>query len=127
MVWFGNTYPSTSGEVIPSHGALVMDIAYGSHMIKGCFLVVKGAGLSLLGCDWLRKIKLNRGEIKPMRGQCAGDVIKKYPDVIGAELSTLQGVTLKLSIDPNATPRFIKPTAVPCPIVEKAEKGLERL
>ncbi len=40
-------------------GAENVNIAYGNQMAEACLFVVKGTGPSLLGRDWLSKIKLN--------------------------------------------------------------------
>nr|XP_055046280.1 LOW QUALITY PROTEIN: uncharacterized protein K02A2.6-like [Misgurnus anguillicaudatus] len=116
-----------TGEIIPVVGAMAVNIAYGSQEAGARLLVVKGAGPSLLGRDWLSKLQLNWGEIKLIRQRSADEVIAKYSDVFKDELGTLKGTRVKLSVDPNATPRFFKPRTVPYAMRHKVEKELERL
>ncbi len=116
-----------TGEIIPIRGAVNVNIAYGNQVAEARLLVVKGTGPSLLGRDWLSKIKLNWGEIRLIRGLCADDVVARYPDVFKDELGTLRGTTVKLCVEPNAIPRFFKPRSVPFAMKHKVEKELERL
>lgn len=43
------------------------------------------------------------------------------------ELGTLKGMTVKLHVDPEATPRFFKPRSVPYAMKGKVEEELGRL
>ncbi len=104
-----------------------VNIAYGNQAAEARLLVVKGTGPSLLGRDWLSKIKLNWGEMRIIKGLCAEDVVARYPDVFKDELGTLRGTTVKLCVEPNAIPRFFKPRSVPFAMKHKVEKELERL
>ncbi|XP_056118298.1 uncharacterized protein K02A2.6-like [Rhinichthys klamathensis goyatoka] len=121
------TLRTYTGEIIPVMGATEVTIAYGSQAAEARLLVVKGTGPSLLGRDWLSKIQLNWGEIRLIKGLCAGDVVARYPDVFKDELGTLRGTTVKLCVEPNATPHFFKPRSVPYAMKHKVEKELERL
>lgn len=116
-----------TGEIIPVVGAVKVNIAYGSQAAEARLLMVKGKGPSLLGRDWLSKIQLNWGEIRLIKGLCARDVVARYPEVFKDELGTLRGTTVKLCVEPNATPRFFKPRSVPYAMKYKVEKELERL
>ncbi|KAL7874784.1 hypothetical protein SRHO_G00057540 [Serrasalmus rhombeus] len=55
------------------------------------------------------------------------DVLQRYSEVFRDELGTLKGMTVKLHIDPNATPRFYKPRVVPYAMKQKVEEELEHL
>ncbi|RXN04191.1 putative protein K02A2.6-like protein [Labeo rohita] len=116
-----------TGEIIPILGAVTVKVAYGSQRADARLLVVKGTGQSLLGWDWLSKIKLNWGEIRLIRGLHAEDVVAKYPAVFKDELGTLKGTFVKLCVEPSATPCFFKPRSVPFAMKHKVEKELERL
>ena len=89
------------------------------------FVIAKGGGPSLLGRDWLRKIKLDWHEIK--YAHTTEDILQRYSDVFREELGTLKGVTVKLHVDPDAAPRFFKPRVVPYAMKSKVEEELERL
>lgn len=82
-----------------------VNIAYGSQAAEARLLVVKGTGPSLLGRDWLSKIKLNWGEIRLIKGFCTEDVVERYLNVFKDELGTLG----TLCMEPNAIHHFFKP------------------
>lgn len=52
------------------------------------------------------------------------DILKQYSDMFRDELDTL---SVKLHVDPEATPRFFKPRSVPYAMKGKAEEELKRL
>lgn len=92
---------------------------------KARLVLAKGSGPSLLGCDWLHTIPLNRHDIKYV--QKTEDNLKQYNDVFWDELGTVKEVTIKLHVDPETTPRFFKPRSVPYSMKGKVEEELERL
>ena len=71
-------------------------------------LVVGGDGPSLLGHDWLSKIKLNWKELHHIDQTklTLEDVLDKHSQVFREELGMVRGVTAKLHIDPQARPKF---------------------
>ena len=54
-------------------------------------------------------------------------VIDKYSEVFEGGLGTLRGVTAKIHIDPQVTPRFYSPRPVPYAWRQKVEAELDRL
>ncbi|XP_059808999.1 uncharacterized protein LOC132382615 [Hypanus sabinus] len=91
-------------QPIPHLGVLYVDNS-------ARLVIAKGSGPSLLGRDWLRKIRLNWHEIK--YAHTMKDSLQRYSDVFRDELGTLKGVTVKLHVNPEAAPRFFKPRLVP--------------
>ncbi|XP_024921034.1 uncharacterized protein K02A2.6-like [Cynoglossus semilaevis] len=114
-----------TGQPIPHLGVLKVSIAVSDQRAEGRLVVAQGSGPSLLGRDWLRKIKINWHEVKYMR--TTEDILQQYSEVFRDELGTCKGMTVKLHIDPNATPRFYKPRVVPYAMKQKVEEELERL
>jgi hypothetical protein len=114
-----------TGECIPLLGAIEVDVMYEGQSVTVKLLVVDGEGPSLIGRDLLKKIRLNWGEIMHMR--VVGDILSKHADVFKDELGTLRGTTVKLTVDPNAKPRFCKPRTVPYAMKAKVEAELDRL
>ncbi|XP_048860098.1 uncharacterized protein K02A2.6-like isoform X1 [Brienomyrus brachyistius] len=114
-----------TGQSIPHLGELHVHMCTGGQRAAVRLVVAKGSGPSLLGRDVLRKLQLNWQEIKFVR--TVEDILQKYSDVFRDELGTLKGVTVKLHVDPNATPRFFKPRSVPYAMKSKVEEELERL
>ena len=90
-------------------------------------LVVKGNGPSLLGRNWLTKLRLNWQEIFSVRtNHSLESLLKQYEGVFKDELGTLKGIEAKLHVDPQAKP-FYKARTVPFALREKVEQELERL
>ena len=114
-----------TGQAIPHLGVLDVSISVGGQRAQGRFVIAKGGGPSLLGRDWLRKIKLDWHEIK--YAHTTEDILQRYSDVFREELGTLKGVTVKLHVDPDAAPCFFKPRVVPYAMKSKVEEELERL
>ena len=62
-------------------------------------LVIKGNGPSLLGRDWLHKLRLNWQEINTVRGwDLSQELLKKHPSVFNGGLGTLRGMKAKILI-----------------------------
>jgi len=92
-------------------------------------LVIAESGPSLLGRDWLAKLKLNWKEICHM-GQSTSDlqeIIDKHSSVFQEKLGEVVGVTAQLNVLPNVQPCFYRPRPVPYALRDKVEKELKRL
>ena len=59
-----------------------------------------GDGPSLLGCDWLSKIRLNWAEVYHTQ-QSAQDILDRHQTVFSSELEMVigTGITAKLHVD----------------------------
>ena len=77
-----------TGQPIPHLGMLYVDISAGGRKANARLVVAKGSGPSLLGCDWLRKIRLNWHEIK--YACTTEDMLQRYKEVFREELGTLK-------------------------------------
>ena len=91
-------------------------------------LVVGGSGPSLLGRNWLQKLKLDWQEIWRIQ---PGKTLKQIPDrhkaVFKDELGELKGSQAKIYVNPEAQPHFHKARPVPFALKIKVEQELERL
>lgn len=63
-----------------------MDCAAEGQKATSRLVVAKGRGPSLLGCDWLRKIRLKWHEIKYVH--TIEDILQRLSDVFRDELGT---------------------------------------
>ena len=54
-------------------------------------------------------------------------LLQKYDELFRDELGTLKGITARLVVDENATPKFFKPRPVPYAIRGAIEQDLDRL
>ena len=88
--------------------------------------MVQDSGLSLLGRDWLMKIRLDW--LNRLSASTAlEDVLEWQAGLFNIELCTLKGVKVSLSVKPAAQPRFCKARYVPFLFKDKIESELARL
>lgn len=123
-----------SGESLPVEGTMQVKVTYeGQAVVDMPILVVKGSGLSLLGRDWLSKIKLNWKTICNIRRsgekeELALEVILDRHQAVSKEgLGTIKNFEAKIVVDADAKPVFSKARSVPYAYRSKVEKELERL
>ena len=92
-------------------------------------IVVAGSGPSLLGRNWLGKIRLDWKAIKVVRdtNTALADLLDHHRRVFADELGKLKGHTAKIHVDPGAQPRFCKARTVPYAMRSKVEAELQRL
>ena len=94
-------------------------------------LVVAGIGPSLMGRDWLYKLKPNLGifhtSIHVGMDNHIQKLLSRHSELFKDELGLMKGVTVKLYVDPSATPRFFRPRSVPYALCGRVEQELERL
>ena len=99
-----------TGEGIPVVGQLTVKVRYQGQEEELPLVVVAGDGPSLLGRDWLAKLKLEWKHIFNMHAQeTLQDVLEPHDAVFKPELGKIKGVEAKLHINPEAQPRFYKP------------------
>ena len=105
-----------------------MNSKYEDHKSKLSVLVVKGQGPCLLGQNWMSELKLNWKVIGQVEArEDIQVVIDKYSEVFEGGFGTLRGVTAKIHIDPQVTPRFYHTRPVPYAWRQKVEAELDRL
>ena len=79
--------------------------------------VVKGSGPSLLGRDWLLKIKLNwdKLQLNYVRPKALKleDILNRHNVLFKDELGRVQSTQAKLHVDPHSQPKFFRPRPIP--------------
>ena len=119
-----------TGQELDVQGSVTVDVTYGSQSEKLPLLVVAGNGPSLLGRDWLQKIRLDWRALHHLRTSPPTKlqtILDQHSDVFKDELGRVKGVTATIVIDPKAQPRFCKPRSVPFALRAKVEQELSRL
>ena len=109
-------------------GTLLVSVEHNDQKEQLDLLVVSGAGASLVGREWMSKIKLDWQQLNHL--QASSDlktVLSRHAALFNDELGLVEGVTATIHIDPKAQPRFCKPRSVPYALRNKVEKELERL
>ena len=121
------TYTS---EELKVEGCITVDAVYGSQRETLSLLVVAGNGPSLLGRDWLLRIRLDWQSLH--RLQAASPihlraVLDSHSAAFKDELGRMTNVKAKIFLNPEAQPRFCKPRSVPFALRAKVNSELERL
>ena len=120
------TYTS---EVVSVKGELDVQVQYEQQSCQLSLLVVHGSGPSLIGRDWMSKIKFNWADIK--RTQCQNEelcsLISKYPEVFKDKLGTMVNFKATLNLKSTAKPKFFRPRSVPFALRDSIEAELARL
>ena len=113
-----------SKEPIPVLGSTQTTVSYEADLP---LVIVKGEGPTLLGRNWLQKIRLNWNRIHYTPSKGLQDLLEKYDTVFQEGLGTFRGYEAKLHVDPNATPRFFKAQTLPYSLRDKVGEELTRL
>ena len=118
-----------TGESIEIVGAIDVEVEFKGQLEQLCLHVVKGDGPTLLGRDWLRKIKLDWKEMHSVHASPPDleSILTRHSAVFKDELGTLRGTSARMHIDRQATPRFCRARPVPYSLRSKIVKELERL
>uniref|UniRef100_H3B9C2 ribonuclease H n=1 Tax=Latimeria chalumnae TaxID=7897 RepID=H3B9C2_LATCH len=111
-----------TGEKVNILGATQITVMYQGKAKELPLVVVTGSGPNLLGRDWGPVYQVTQSSHKTLQ-----DVIAKHEMVFKEELGTLQGTTVKIYIERNATPHYFKPRSVPYATKPKAEAELDCL
>ncbi len=121
-----------TGERISVLGQITLRVSFQQQNQSLALLVVPGTGPTLLGRDWLEKIKIDWQSINLLRQvtpqQSVQQVLDHYPTVFNGELGEIPGSsTVTLHVDPSKQPRFFRATPVPYSLRTKMEEELTRL
>ena len=91
-------------------------------------IVVAGTGPSLLGRDWLQKIRLDWQRLNQIRtAETMQHLLERHADVFKDELGLVEAAPAKIHVDPSAQPHFCKPRTVPYALKGKVGQELEWL
>ena len=90
-------------------GSISVQVCYEGQQEELPLLVVRGTGGSLLGRNWLQKIRLDWQEIHQLQQIPAlQETLKRYAKVFENELGEIKGMEVRIDVDPQARPRFCK-------------------
>ena len=89
-------------------------------------MVVEGDGPPLFGRNWIQQITLDWKEIGMVTTNL-DSLLQRYHSLFKDELGTMVGVTAKLNVKPNATPKFCRARAAPYALRDVIEKDINRL
>lgn len=124
------TLKTYTGERIAVEGTISVEVAYERQRARLNLLVVAGDGPSLLGRDWLQRLRLNWSQLHYVPSSSSTrvqEVLDRHPDVFKEELGMLRGTTAKIQLNPSAQPKFYRARPVPYALRAKVEHELDRL
>ena len=99
------TLRTYTGQPLQVSGQITVDVSYHSQQETHILYVVKGAGPSLLGREWLKDIRLDWKGIATSVNQinCVScqSLLNQYLEVFRNELGTLCSTQAHLEVQPN--------------------------
>ena len=93
-----------SGEELEVLGQMTVTVGYQTQLHRLSLVVVRGSGPSLLGRDWLCKLKLDWGQLHLLRSMTTTplkEILGRHAAVFRDELGTISGETAKIYADPT--------------------------
>ena len=104
-----------SGELIEVLGSISVSKCYKTQCRHLSLLVAPTYGPVLFSCDWLNAIMLDWKQLHHIHSIChkaLQDVLDQYSSLFKEGIGTLQGVTVKIHIQPDSHPCFFRPRVV---------------
>ena len=109
-------------EPLEVKGALTATVVYGNQRAKLEHVVVAGDSPSLLGRNWLWKIRLEIRSIITLE-----QIFERHEDIFKEDLGLVKSAPAKIHINSTAQPKFCKARTVPYALKERVELELEKL
>jgi len=121
-----------TGESLVVKGSILVLVQYQDQEAKLPLTVVAGSGTSLMGRDWLEKLRLDWQSlcvfnVRPTAGASLADVLESHEDVFNDTLGLIKGTAAKLHVDPSIPPQFCPARSVPYALRDKVSQELDRL
>ncbi|XP_064476854.1 uncharacterized protein K02A2.6-like [Ornithodoros turicata] len=113
-------------------GSATVNACYKGRQERLRVVVVKGAGVSLLGRDWFKalgiEVKIHRLDagVKNL-GSSTTPVLRKYAKVFQPGLGKSKGPPVRVEVEPTAQPKFYKARPVPFALLPKVDEALDKL
>ena len=119
---------TVTGEKVPVLGELEVSVQPNGQDLVLSLLVMDGNGPMLMGRNWLSRIKLDWPRVCHMaQPQSVSQLLSQYNDLFQPGIGTLRNYEAKLDVDPDATPKFFKPRAVPYSLRPISRQELDKL
>lgn len=122
-----------SNNHIPVIGSAKVNVEYDSQIVEDLPLtIVKGPGQTLLGVDWLRKIKLDWSNIFQVDKQeydqtSLTELLSQFEEVFKEGEGTVKNVKASLLLKPGSQPKFCPPRQIPFALKAGVEQEIRRL
>ena len=117
-----------TGETIKVIGEANVEVTLDDQREKLSLLIVDGDVPSLLGRDWLRKLRVNWFQLNQIRhNEELQSILDNHRSVFKEDLGHIRGTRASIPVDPMASPRFFRARTVPFALREKVEQEIIRL
>ena len=116
-----------TGEVIRVLGEIQVEVSLNHQKENLSLLIVEGDGPSLLGRDWLQKVKLDWCKIHHMSETKLHTILGNHSSVFKDELGCMKDIKAKIYVEENGIPKFCRARRVPSALRQKVSQELERL
>ena len=106
-----------TGELIQTLREIEVTVQYKGQERKLSLLVVTGKGPSLLGCDWLKYLKLDWSQLNHLSttgiSASCRQILDRHKAVFEEGLGRVEGTTAKFHVNPDIQTKFYKARPVP--------------
>lgn len=120
-----------TGELVKPHGTTDVEVIQEGLKHRLPLLVVKGNVPTLLGRNWLNKVKLDWRSMFPLYQEDSPSrlerLLKEFDSLFSEEMGCLKDFKVKIPIDKTVSPKFCRARPVPYAIKADVEKELDRL
>ena len=119
-----------SGDILRAKGVITVSVTYYDQTLELSLQVLNCPGPTLLGRDWLHKLKLNWSElftVNQVSTLTLQSVLDNHKGIFEDKLGTVNVSDVHLHVKKDATPHFYRPRSVPYSMREKIETELQRL
>jgi hypothetical protein len=119
------TYTREKIEVL---GKINVMVEINNQKVSLDLMVVKGDGPSLLGIDWLQKLKLDWNRVFSVTTESKlQELLATHKNLFKDELGKVKGMEVKIHLKPDAQPKFCRPRPVAFALRKRVEEELDRL
>ena len=120
-----------NGEPLHSQGVMCVPVEINGQRADAELYVVDCEGPPLLGRPWLEQFRLDWTAVHTITtvpaSQAVQDLKARYQAVFGSDQGRMKGVQARLTLKPDAVPRFMKARSVPLALRPKVEEELHRM
>ena len=118
-----------SGDILRAKGVITVAVTYYDQTLELSLQVLNCPGPTLLGRDWLHKLKLNWSElftVNQVSTLTLQSVLDNHKGIFEDKLGTVNVSDVHLHVKKDAIPHFYRPRSVPYSMREKIETELQR-
>lgn len=129
------TFVSYTKDKIEVIDKLEVAVKYRNKECKGDLYVVKGQVSTLLGREWIRKLRIdimaiNQVNVKEEKHDIKMHVdrlIREYSEIFRNETGNIKGINVDIKVKENTKPIHMKPRTIPFALIDRVNEEIDRL